>query len=64
MKLDWSLADEPIGEDCNEEEKDMVYRKSVKCKVFLGVTADVISSGVRDSIRYLAQHHMVSFLRE
>ncbi|XP_054787518.1 deoxyhypusine synthase [Prosopis cineraria] len=60
--LDWSLADEAITEDCNEEENDLAYRKSVRCKVFLGFTSNLISSGVRDTVRYLAQHHMVDVI--
>lgn len=57
--LDWRLVDEPIDEDCDEDKKDLEYRKSVSCKVFLGFTSNLISSGVRDVVRYLCQHHMV-----
>ncbi|KAJ7950029.1 deoxyhypusine synthase [Quillaja saponaria] len=57
--LDWRLADEPITEDCSEEERDLAYRKSVRCKVFLGFTSNLISSGVRDIVRYLVEHSMV-----
>ncbi|CAI0418488.1 unnamed protein product, partial [Linum tenue] len=57
--LDWRLADEAIAEDCSEEEKEPVYRESVRCKIFLGFTSNLISSGVRDTVRYLLQHHMV-----
>ncbi|KAL9440805.1 hypothetical protein AB3S75_019471 [Citrus x aurantiifolia] len=57
--LDWRLADEVIPEDCDERERDPEYRKSVRCKVFLGFTSNLISSGVRDTVRYLVQHHMV-----
>jgi deoxyhypusine synthase len=60
LKLDWRLVDEPIDEDCDEDKKDLEYRKSVTCKVFLGFTSNLISSGVRDVVRYLCQHHMVS----
>ncbi|XP_022764931.1 deoxyhypusine synthase isoform X4 [Durio zibethinus] len=56
--LDWRLADESINEDCSEEEKDPAYRESVRCKVFLGFTSNLISSGVRDTVRYLTEHHM------
>lgn len=51
-----------IPEDCDERERDPEYRKSVRCKVFLGFTSNLISSGVRDTVRYLVQHHMVSVL--
>ncbi|KAJ1421058.1 DHS-like NAD/FAD-binding domain superfamily [Sesbania bispinosa] len=57
--LDWRLAEEPITEDCTDDERDLEYRKSVTCKVFLGFTSNLVSSGVRDTIRYLVQHHMV-----
>ncbi|XP_022764930.1 deoxyhypusine synthase isoform X3 [Durio zibethinus] len=60
--LDWRLADESINEDCSEEEKDPAYRESVRCKVFLGFTSNLISSGVRDTVRYLTEHHMVDVI--
>lgn len=60
LKLDWRLSDEKVAEDSDELEKDPAYRNSVRCKVFLGFTSNLISSGVRDTIRYLVEHHMVS----
>ncbi|XVF84097.1 hypothetical protein PTKIN_Ptkin16aG0547400 [Pterospermum kingtungense] len=60
--LDWRLSDETITEDCSEEEKDPSYRESIRCKVFLGFTSNLISSGVRDTIRYLTEHHMVDVI--
>ncbi|GJW35529.1 deoxyhypusine synthase [Tanacetum coccineum] len=60
--LDWRLSHEKVAEDCSEEEKNPTYRESVKCKIFLGFTSNLISSGLRDIIRYLAQHHMVEVI--
>nr|CAI91290.1 deoxyhypusine synthase [Crotalaria juncea] len=60
--LDWSLADEPIAEDCSNEERDLDHRKSVTCKVFWGFTSNLISSGVREVVRFLCQHHMVDVI--
>ncbi|KAF8406907.1 hypothetical protein HHK36_006028 [Tetracentron sinense] len=57
--LDWRLADEAPAEDCSEDESDPSYRESVRCKVFLGFTSNLISSGVRETVRYLVEHHMV-----
>ncbi|PIN14501.1 Deoxyhypusine synthase [Handroanthus impetiginosus] len=57
--LDWRLSDETPADDCGEEEQDPAYRESVRCKVFLGFTSNLISSGIRDIIRYLLQHRMV-----
>ncbi|KAL8236324.1 hypothetical protein R6Q59_017405 [Mikania micrantha] len=60
--LDWRLSHEQVTEDCSEEEKNLTYRESVKCKIFLGFTSNLISSGVRDIIRYLVQHHMIEVI--
>lgn len=60
--LDWRLSHEQVTEDCSEEESNPAYRESVKCKIFLGFTSNLISSGVRDIIRYLTQHHMVDVI--
>ncbi|KAL9264991.1 Deoxyhypusine synthase-like protein [Drosera capensis] len=59
LKLDWRLAHVEPVEDASDEEKDPVYRESVRCKVFLGFTSNLVSSGVRDIIRFLVEHHMV-----
>lgn len=59
LKLDWSLADENPTEDCSEEERSLTCRESVRCKVFLGFTSNLISSGVRETVRFLVEHHMV-----
>ncbi|GJM93476.1 hypothetical protein PR202_ga10035 [Eleusine coracana subsp. coracana] len=58
--LDWRLLHEKPREDCDEAELDPKYRESVKCKIFLGFTSNLVSSGIRDTIRFLAQHHMVN----
>ncbi|GFS41764.1 hypothetical protein Acr_00g0076310 [Actinidia rufa] len=50
LKLDWRLSDESPSEDCGEVESDAVYREFVTCKVCLAFTANLISSGVRDTI--------------
>ena len=59
IQLDWRLSHEPLEEYCSEEEKDPAFRENVKCKVFLGFTSNIISSGVRETIRFLAEHKMV-----
>uniref|UniRef100_A0A804P876 Deoxyhypusine synthase n=1 Tax=Zea mays TaxID=4577 RepID=A0A804P876_MAIZE len=60
--LDWRLSHEKPSEDCDEAELDPKYRASVKCKIFLGFTSNLVSSGIRDIIRFLAQHHMVDVI--
>nr|GEW84939.1 deoxyhypusine synthase [Tanacetum cinerariifolium] len=53
------LFENQLSLDQIEEEKNPAYRESVKCKIFLGFTSNLISSGVRDIIQYLVQHRMV-----
>ncbi|KAF6164053.1 hypothetical protein GIB67_037819 [Kingdonia uniflora] len=57
--LDWRLSHEAVMEDCSEEERLLSFRQSVRCKVFLGFTSNLISSGVRETVRYLVEHRMV-----
>ena len=58
----WSLNDEPIAEDEDDELKDSEARKKVKSTVFLGYTSNMASCGVRETIRYLCQHKMVDVI--
>lgn len=59
LKRMWSLADEPVAADEEEELRNPEKRKQVRCKIFLGYTSNLISSGLRDIIRFLVQHKMV-----
>lgn len=38
---------------------DPVKRANTKCKIFLGYTSNLVSSGLRETIRFLVQHKMV-----
>ncbi|RLN02448.1 hypothetical protein BBJ28_00006240 [Nothophytophthora sp. Chile5] len=59
----WRLSDDPISPDEHDDEKkDPAYRAQVKCKIFLGYTSNLISSGLRESLRFLAQHKMVDVI--
>ncbi len=57
LQLDWRLSDEPLADDQSTADRD-----SVRTKIFLGFTSNLISSGVREHIRYLVQHSMVDVL--
>lgn len=57
--LSWTLNDEPIAEDEEEEFLTAEARSKVRCKVFLGYTSNLISAGTRETIRFLCQHSMV-----
>src|SRR6185369_5143695 len=37
-------------------------RAAVRCKIFLGYTSNLVSSGVREIVRYLVQHRQVDVL--
>ncbi|KAI9990706.1 hypothetical protein PInf_018264 [Phytophthora infestans] len=38
------------------------FRKTVKTKIFLGYTSNLISSDLRETLRFLAQHKMVDVI--
>lgn len=54
---------EPL-EERKENEAQQLYESSHKtgCTIFLGFTSNLISSGVRESIRYLVEHKMVDVI--
>jgi len=60
--LNWSLADEPVAEDEEEEYRAQDVRQKVRTKIWLSYTSNLISSGLRESIRFLAQHSMVQVM--
>ena len=57
--LDWRLSDEPLDLEMNDELKDPQVRKNTKCKIFFSYTSNLISSGLRENIRFLMQHKLV-----
>ena len=57
--LDWDLSKEPVAADEDEEYLSEESRQKVKCTIFLAHTSNMISSGMREYIRYLVQHKMV-----
>jgi deoxyhypusine synthase len=56
------LSDEAITSDDDEEKRDPEYRANTKCKIFLGYTSNLISSGLRETLRFLAQHKLVDVI--
>ncbi|GAA5875297.1 hypothetical protein JCM3774_005772 [Rhodotorula dairenensis] len=58
----WRLSDEPVNPDSQTEELDPRVRAETKCSVFLGYTSNLVSSGLREVIRFLVQHNYVSCL--
>ena len=60
--LDWSLADEPVASDEDDDLKSLEVRSNVRCRVWLSYTSNMISSGCREYIKYLVKHKMVQVL--
>ncbi|XP_029413221.1 deoxyhypusine synthase isoform X3 [Nannospalax galili] len=54
---------EPLAED-EDQHADLTQssRPLTGCTIFLGYTSNLISSGLRETIRYLVQHNMVDVL--
>jgi Deoxyhypusine synthase len=59
LQLAWRLSDDPVPEQCEPELSDPELRKRARCKIFLGFTSNLISSGCREIFRYLCKHRMV-----
>ncbi len=57
--LSWRLIDRPIRPEEQEEYKDLEYRRNTKCTIFLAYTSNMISCGVRETIKYLVKHNLV-----
>lgn len=56
----WRLSDEPLTEDESDDYKDPAVRAGTKCKIFLGYTSNMISSGLREVILHLVKHNHIS----
>lgn len=54
----WRLSDEPLAEG----EVDTPERHEKKCKIFLGYTSNLISSGLRETFCFLARNRMVDVI--
>uniref|UniRef100_A0A146L376 deoxyhypusine synthase n=3 Tax=Lygus hesperus TaxID=30085 RepID=A0A146L376_LYGHE len=48
---------DPLHSDITEE--DPFIRRRSNCTIFLGYTSNMVSCGIRDSIRFLVEHKMV-----
>ena len=57
----WRLSDDAVlPQDVDDPEwSDPAVRAKTKCKIFLSFTSNLISSGLRETIRFLVQHKMV-----
>lgn len=57
--LHWRLSDEPYNPANEHDISDMEIRKKTKCSIFLGYTSNMVSSGMREIIRFLVEHKLV-----
>jgi deoxyhypusine synthase len=56
--LEWRMSeDEAKQANLSAEERD-----AARCKIFLGYTSNLISSGMRETLRYLAEHKLVDVI--
>ncbi|KAF9451691.1 deoxyhypusine synthase [Macrolepiota fuliginosa MF-IS2] len=58
----WRLSDDEPTENEPDEYLDPEVRKNTRCRVFLGYTSNLISSGLREIILYLVKHRHISVL--
>ncbi|KAF7332153.1 hypothetical protein MKEN_00096300 [Mycena kentingensis (nom. inval.)] len=58
----WRLSDEPIHPDESDDYLDPLVRAETRCKVFLGYTSNLISSGLREVILHLVKNKHVDVL--
>ncbi|KAK4056670.1 Deoxyhypusine synthase [Microbotryomycetes sp. JL221] len=58
----WRLSDEPVPPDANPDELDQQTRQDTRCNIFLGFTSNLVSSGLREVIKFLVKHKYVSCL--
>lgn len=57
--MTWRLSHEPVKPDEDEELKDPEVRAKVKCTIWLSFTSNMISSGVREVIKFIVKHKLV-----
>ncbi|KAL6773897.1 DHS1 [Auxenochlorella protothecoides x Auxenochlorella symbiontica] len=58
--LDWRLSDEHVLD--TDAVVEPAERASVRAKLFLGYTSNLVSAGVREHIKFLVQHKLVDVL--
>jgi len=56
----WRLSDEAVVD--TDEITDPALRREKKCKIFLGYTSNLISSGLRETFCFLAKHKLVDVI--
>ena len=57
--LSWRLSDVPIKDSEGEAERDPKYRSEKRATIFLAYTSNMISSGMRETIKFLVKNKLV-----
>lgn len=60
--LKWRLSDKPVHHNDSEESRIPEIRRTIRCKIFLSYTSNMISSGLRETIRFLVKNKLVDVL--
>jgi deoxyhypusine synthase len=58
--LKWRLSDEPVLPDEPEKYLDPEVRRQTRTTIFLSYTSNLVSAGLRESFRFLAQNSLVN----
>lgn len=51
----------PLQSDSYEDKEDEFVTVKSSCTIFLGYTSNIVSSGLRETIKFLVQHKLVCF---
>lgn len=51
----------PLPDDKYNDMEDPFSNVKSNCTIFLGYTSNIVSSGLRETIKFLVQHKLVSF---
>lgn len=60
--IKWRLSDRPITDNDYDDMRLPEVREKIKCTIFLSYTSNMISCGMRETIKYLVQHKHVHCL--
>ena len=61
-QLSWRLSDDAIHAGEDEEWHDPAVRSRTRCTIWLSFTSNMVSSGVREIIRYIVEHRLVDVI--
>lgn len=54
--------DKPLSDDRFDDMEDPFASVKSNCTIFLGYTSNLVSSGLRETIKFLVQHKLVSVI--